>query len=181
MKALTGGDTIVATAKYEGSVEFRPSCTLILCANDAPVLRDDDAGMWACIRRIPLTAQIPAEQQDRELKFKLQRPEHAAAILAWAVAGCLAWQRDGLGACAAVEKSTAAYRNEMEVVELKSGYEAHNTPRHALGNLNERFGLANLAPRQCIQAPADALQLAGIGEPQHRGLGHASLGKLSQP
>jgi phage/plasmid-associated DNA primase len=79
MKALTGGDTIVAAAKYEDSVEFRPSCTLILCANDAPVLRDDDAGMWARIRRIPLTAQIPAEQQDRELKFKLQRPEHASA------------------------------------------------------------------------------------------------------
>ena len=115
MKALTGGDTIVAAAKYEDSVEFRPSCTLILCANDAPVLRDDDAGMWARIRRIPLTAQIPAEQQDRELKFKLQRPEHASAILAWAVAGCLAWQRDGLGACAAVEKSTAAYRNEMDL------------------------------------------------------------------
>ncbi|HKO49970.1 MAG TPA: phage/plasmid primase, P4 family [Polyangiaceae bacterium] len=115
MKAITGGDMIVAAAKYEESVEFRPACTLILSANDAPSLRDDDDGMWARIRRIPLIAQIPAEQQDRELKFKLQRPEHAAAILAWAVAGCLAWQLNGLGTCDAVEKSTAAYRNEMDL------------------------------------------------------------------
>jgi putative DNA primase/helicase len=36
------------------------------------------------------------------------------AILAWAVQGCLAWQRDGLGVPPAVEAATEAYRAEMD-------------------------------------------------------------------
>lgn len=85
IKQITGGDTIVAAAKYESEIELRATFALILAANDAPRLRDDDDGMWTRMRRIPLSAQIPHEQQDRELKARLQAPEHAAAILAWAV------------------------------------------------------------------------------------------------
>jgi putative DNA primase/helicase len=92
IKQITGGDTIVAAAKYESEIELRATFVLILAANDAPRLRDDDDGLWARMRRVPLVAQIPHEQQDREMKARLQSPEHAAAILAWAVQGCLDWQ-----------------------------------------------------------------------------------------
>jgi putative DNA primase/helicase len=92
IKQITGGDTIVAAAKYESEIELRATFVLILAANDAPRLRDDDDGLWARMRRVPLVAQIPREQQDREMKARLQSPEHAAAILAWAVQGCLDWQ-----------------------------------------------------------------------------------------
>jgi putative DNA primase/helicase len=115
IKQVTGGDTIVAAAKYESEVEFKASFTLIVAANDAPRLRDDDEGMWARMRRLPLTAQIAPENQDRDLKMRLHCPEHAAAILHWAVQGCRAWQVRGLGACRAVEASTAEYRDDMDV------------------------------------------------------------------
>ena len=36
-------------------------------------------------------------------------------ILRWAVDGCLAWQRDGLGMPAEVQKATETYRAEMDV------------------------------------------------------------------
>jgi putative DNA primase/helicase len=114
IKAITGGDEIVAAAKYEAEVSFLPACTLIFAANDSPTARDDDEGLWVRMRRIPFTAVVPTERQDRALKDRLAEPEHARAILAWAVAGCLAYQREGLGEPAAVRESTAAYRAEQD-------------------------------------------------------------------
>jgi phage/plasmid-associated DNA primase len=72
--------------------------------------------MWARMRRVPLTAVIRPEKQDPTVKTRLREPEHAAAVLAWAVAGCLAYQREGFGRCTAVERSTAAYRAEMDLL-----------------------------------------------------------------
>lgn len=114
IKRVTGGDELVAAAKFEAEVSFRPSFTLVLAANDAPSAREDDAGLWARMRRIPFTAQIPPERQDPTIKQKLRQPEHAAAVLAWAVEGCLAYQRDGFGTCKAVEASTAEYRADLD-------------------------------------------------------------------
>src|SRR5690606_19101373 len=89
VKKVTGGDEIVAAAKFEAEVSFKPTFTLMFAANDAPAARDDDEGLWARMRRIPLTAIIPPERQDPTIKAKLAEPEHAAAILAWCVTGCL--------------------------------------------------------------------------------------------
>jgi putative DNA primase/helicase len=114
IKAITGGDELVAAAKYEAEVAFLPACTLIFAANDSPAARDDDEGLWVRMRRIPFTAVIPKDQQDPTLKDKLGQPEHARAILAWAVAGCLAYQKGGLVEPAAVLESTAAYRREQD-------------------------------------------------------------------
>lgn len=114
VKRITGGDVITAAGKYESEVEFRASCTIIFAANDAPKAREDDDGFWARCRRIPMTAVI--QKQDKELKTALASPEHASAILAWAVRGCLAWQQEGLGSCNAVEKSTAEYLAENDTV-----------------------------------------------------------------
>lgn len=114
IKRVTGGDEIVAAAKFEGEVSFRATFTILLAANDAPSAREDDAGLWVRMRRIPLSAQVPVDKQDPLLKTKLREPQHAAAVLAWAVAGCLAYQRQGLSSCKAVEDSTAAYRSEND-------------------------------------------------------------------
>ena len=114
IKAITGGDEITAAAKYEGEITFKPAFALWLAANDAPAIRDDDEGAWARVRRIPFDHIIPAAQQDRTLKLRLREPEVRAAVLAWAVQGCLNWQREGLGSSAAIDKSTAAYRRDMD-------------------------------------------------------------------
>jgi len=46
----------------------------------------------------------PADEQDKDLKAKLL--EELPGILAWAVEGCLQWQRGGLGQATAVEEAT---------------------------------------------------------------------------
>lgn len=116
MRRITGGDPIVAAAKYEADVEFVAPFKILLAANDAPTVRDDDEAMWTRMRRLPFV-HVPSVR-DPNVKAELTSPARSgAAILAWAVRGCLSWQRDGLGTCAAVDESTAAYRADMDRFE----------------------------------------------------------------
>jgi putative DNA primase/helicase len=117
IKRLTGGDTIRAREIRESSVEFRPTHKLWLCTNHAPALEDGgDEATWNRLRRVPFNNQIPREQRDPRIKAALENPESqtCAALLAWMVTGCLAWQRSGLGAAQAVKDSTAKYREETD-------------------------------------------------------------------
>jgi putative DNA primase/helicase len=114
VKKVTGGDKLKAAAKYESEIEFAPTWALWFAANDAPTIRDDDEGAWSRVRRVPFTNPLPPDRQDVRMREKLAAPEVRTAVLAWAVEGCLAWQRDGLGSCKAVTDSTSAYRAEMD-------------------------------------------------------------------
>lgn len=114
IKQITGGDRISAAAKYEKPVEFIPACTILLAANDAPKARDDDAGLWERMQRIPIEHVVPVEDRIKDLHRMLREPEHAEAILAWAVEGCAAWQLNGIGVAAVVTASTEAYREEND-------------------------------------------------------------------
>lgn len=114
IKRITGGDPLTVAAKYENEVSFRPAFALLFAANDAPAAREDDDGFWARMRRIPITHQIPVERQDKMLKQKFHEPEHAQAILAWAVKGCASYLANGFPRCSAVESSTTEYRAELD-------------------------------------------------------------------
>lgn len=114
VKQVTGGDTLVAAAKYEAEVAFKPAFTLLLAANDAPAAREDDAGLWARMRRIPLTATIPESEQDPTIKHRLKERGHAEAVLSWAVFGCQEYQRVGIGQSLAVQQSTTDYRADLD-------------------------------------------------------------------
>lgn len=115
IKRVVGGDTIVASAKYEGEVAFKATFKLVLAGNDAPAIRDDDEGMLTRAKRVPFPHQVKVK--DPSIKATLSDPAKAgAAILAWAVRGCIDWQRNGLGTSSLVEASTAAYREEMDRV-----------------------------------------------------------------
>jgi putative DNA primase/helicase len=116
MKKVTGGDALVAAAKYESEVTFSPSFALWLAANEAPRIHDDDTAFWSRVQRIPFTNPLPKEQQVKDMRERLCAPDVQRAVLAWAVEGCLAWQRVGLAKSSAVEASTAGYREEMDRV-----------------------------------------------------------------
>jgi putative DNA primase/helicase len=59
---------------------------------------------------IPFVVTIPEEERDPELYRKLEA--ELPGILAWAVQGCLAYQRDGLRAPDKVRAATEEYRQE---------------------------------------------------------------------
>ncbi len=114
LKQLTGGDKVTAALKYENEFEYTPEFKLWMCTNHKPFIRGTDAGIWSRIRLVPFNVQIPEEKMDRQLKFKLRK--ELPGILAWAVDGCLLWQREGLKQPESVLSAGREYKSEMDVL-----------------------------------------------------------------
>jgi putative DNA primase/helicase len=114
IKWMTGGDTLKARFLFKEAFEFDPTMKLWLVANHAPKIKADDDAIWRRILRIPFEHSVPPDKIDKTLKQKLKEPEAQRAILAWAVEGCLAWQRGGLGIPPVVTRATESLREEMD-------------------------------------------------------------------
>jgi len=94
--------------------EFAPTHKLLLVANHKPAVRGVDHAIWRRICLIPFDVTIPEGEQDKQLPSKLRA--EAPGILAWAVRGCLTWQRRGLDVPAAVRAATEQYRTESDTL-----------------------------------------------------------------
>ena len=110
IKALTGGDPITARFMRQDNFTFQPQFKLIIAGNHKPGLRNVDEAIRARFNLVPFTVTIPEGERDPRLAARLEA--EWAGILAWAVEGCLAWQRIGLAPPKAVLDATAEY---MEV------------------------------------------------------------------
>jgi putative DNA primase/helicase len=113
MKQLTGGDPIKARKLFKDFFQFDPTHKIILAANHKPVIRGIDHANWRRIKLVPWKATITETEKDKDLPSKLLK--ELPGILAWAVRGCLEWQRDGLKEPAVVTEATAEYRKEQDV------------------------------------------------------------------
>jgi putative DNA primase/helicase len=114
VKQMTGGDTISARFLHAEFFDFRPAFKLWFRTNHKPTIRGTDDGIWARIRLIRFTQRIADAERDKQLPARLLA--ELPGILSWAVQGCLAWQRDGLGMPTDVAKATDEYRKEMDVL-----------------------------------------------------------------
>ena len=114
VKDLTGGDRITARFLRKEFFEFNPTFKLWMYGNHKPTIRGTDEGIWRRVRLIPFTVTIPEGQRDPQLVDKLKA--ELPGILAWAVQGCLEWQREGLGMPEAVKAATANYRAEQDML-----------------------------------------------------------------
>jgi putative DNA primase/helicase len=94
--------------------DFLPTFKIWLSTNHKPVIRGTDRAIWDRIRLVPFLVRIPPDEQDKHLREKLIA--EAPGILAWAVQGCLDWQREGLTEPAGVSTATEGYRAEMDVL-----------------------------------------------------------------
>jgi putative DNA primase/helicase len=100
VKSITGGEKLNARYLHQNSFEFVPEFKLFLASNHRPQLpgaRPDD-GIWRRIKMIPFEHPVAPEARDPDIKVRLTtREQEWAGILAWAVEGCLRWQKEGLG------------------------------------------------------------------------------------
>ena len=112
VKAVTGGDRISARFLYTEFFDFEPVFKLWLGTNHKPIIRGGDAGIWRRVRLVPFERRFEGENCDPDLRAKLEA--ELPGILAWAVRGCVEWQKRGLSPPASVVGATAAYRSEMD-------------------------------------------------------------------
>jgi putative DNA primase/helicase len=112
VKALTGGDTVVARGLYADPVEFTPTHTLALVTNHRPDVQGGDEGVWRRLLLVPFVVGIPRDEWDLDLPLRLAA--EADGILGWAVAGCRSYQNRGLDPPAQVRAATDAYRSEQD-------------------------------------------------------------------
>lgn len=114
IKDLTGGDRMRARYLHKNSFEFDPQAKVWMYGNHKPVIVGTDRGIWRRPRLVPFTVAIPEAEKDKNLLDKLLG--ELDGVLAWAVAGCLAWQRDGLRTPDAVRMATEEYRTDSDVI-----------------------------------------------------------------
>lgn len=114
LKALTGGDRITARFMRQDFFEFTPQFKLIIAGNHKPAIRNIDEAMRRRFHMIPFTVTIPPAQRDKTLTDRLLAERDG--ILAWAVEGCLEWQRVGLNPPPAVLAATEEYFDDEDVI-----------------------------------------------------------------
>ena len=86
----------------------------MVLANTKPDVRGTDNGIWRRLLLVLFGVSIAQKDVDKELLKKLEA--ELDGIFAWAVRGCTAWQRDGLGTHPAITRAVASYRREQDVV-----------------------------------------------------------------
>lgn len=114
IKSLTGGDKIVARFLNREFFEFHATFKIFLATNHKPRISGTDNGIWRRIKYIPFKKVIVAEERDKALQEKLLA-EHEG-ILSWMVEGFKIWQAEGLGSCSEIDKATAEYREESDIL-----------------------------------------------------------------
>jgi putative DNA primase/helicase len=107
IKSLTGGDRISARLMRCDFFEFTPDFKLVIAGNHKPSLRSVDEAIRRRLHLVPFAVTIPDKERDATLKEKLRK--EFPGILAWAIQGCLEWQRQGLNPPSAVREATADY------------------------------------------------------------------------
>jgi P4 family phage/plasmid primase-like protien len=133
VKQLTGGDPVPARFLYREFFEFVPEFKLFLVANHKPRIRGTDHAVWRRIRLVPF--EVVFDPPDKGLRDRLRA--ELPGILAWAVRGCLDWQRNGLGLPEEIRDATETYRRDEDA-------------------------LAQFLEEVCIQAPTARVRFADL-------------------
>jgi putative DNA primase/helicase len=115
IKQMSGADRLTARFLYSEMFEFNPQFKILLITNHLPRISVDDPALWNRVKRIPFDYRVPDEKIDRKLKEKLRA--EAPGILAWAVRGCLEWQRNGLSDPKGVTSATNEYKSGEDTIK----------------------------------------------------------------
>ncbi|HET7111715.1 MAG TPA: phage/plasmid primase, P4 family [Gemmatimonadales bacterium] len=112
VKGLTGGDPVTARFMRQDFFTYQPQFKLLFVGNHKPELQVADQAMRRRIHLIPFTVTPKVVDTELGRRLKSEWP----AILAWAVRGCLDWQKDGLAAPPSVFDATEEYFNEQDAI-----------------------------------------------------------------
>jgi putative DNA primase/helicase len=112
VKSLTGGDTTTARGMRENFSTFKPTAKFAIAGNHRLRTNDLSEGFRRRFEEFPFEVTIPEDRRDSKLAEKLRG--ELPGVLLWALEGCDAWQREGLGRSAKVQAATGAYFAEND-------------------------------------------------------------------
>lgn len=123
IKAITGGDTIVARKLHKDLFEYRPMFKLIVSWNTRPRVGGDD-GIWRRILLLPWLVQIlprlangtPNPEWRRKEEMLAEFRGELPGILQWALRGYADWRQNGLCPPEAVLNAVSSYREQSDPV-----------------------------------------------------------------
>lgn len=113
VQQLTGGDTLTARFMRQDHFSFSPTHHLWLMGNHKPAVRSGGRAFWRRLRLIPFEHEVAEEDVIEDLQGTLIY-EHGPALLAWIVAGAVAYAKGGLREHAAVRAATEEYAGEQD-------------------------------------------------------------------
>jgi len=117
IKEMTGGDRMAARFLHREFFEFMPAFKIWFATNHKPTIRGD-AAIWRRLKLVPFDYTIPKDRQiPRHVVMAMFQAE-LPGILNWAIEGCLAWQRDGLGVPDEVITATREYEAEQDTFAM---------------------------------------------------------------
>ncbi len=111
IKSISGGEKVTARFMRQDNFTYVPQCKLVFTGNHQPELRDVGKAIRRRIHMVPFI--IAPAFRDNHLKDKLKK--EWPGILAWMIAGCLEWQKDGLRPPAVVTKASSEYFDGEDV------------------------------------------------------------------
>jgi len=113
IKSLTGQDKLTARFLNHEYFEFLPQCKIWIGTNNLPNISSGGPAIWRRVHLIFFNVVIPEEEIDYDLPNKLRA--ELDGILAWAVKGCLQWQKLGLKPPKSIRQATDRYQEEMDI------------------------------------------------------------------
>lgn len=113
IKDITGGDKLTARFMRQDEFEFQPEFKLVISGNYAPQIESADEAMRNRFFVVPFDQVFSGKNADHNLDTKLEA--EWPGILAWAIAGCLDWQKHGLIIPEKVRAATDAYFQDQDV------------------------------------------------------------------
>lgn len=115
VKRMTGGEMIRCERKFEHGFNFKPTHKLWILGNAEPRIDDNTNSIWYRIKYINFAVTFPEEKRDRKLREYIVKNE-GPAVLAWMVAGCLDWLKNGLREPQSIKEAVSAYRDSQDIL-----------------------------------------------------------------
>jgi P4 family phage/plasmid primase-like protien len=114
LKTLVSTERMSARFLYQEYFDFWPTHKILIRGNHKPLIADETDGAWRRVRLVPFDLRLNEEEVDPQLESRLM--EEVEGILAWAVQGCVTWQKEGLEPSERINSASACYRTECDLV-----------------------------------------------------------------